>query len=159
MVGLSSGSDKQNVRNARHQSKKINAEDYDGDCELEQPGKNRITRTATRSRNLKQKPTNSLDNDSSSSTPIGGMERMDVDPDMLGFERFVTPIPVSPVPHYLRSTPQALTPDVAATKERVKPFGMATPKPLFETPAEKPEKKFKRKRVAKFRQAQSQVVA
>ncbi|XP_028409799.1 uncharacterized protein LOC114532486 [Dendronephthya gigantea] len=153
--GISSGSDKQNAKNSRHQTKKINSEDYDGDCELDQPGKNRITRTATRSRNPKQKLTNSFENDSSSSTPVAGMEGMDVDQEMLGLERFVTPIPISPVPHY-RSTPHSLTPDIPATKGKVKSVAMATPKPLFNTPAEKPGKKFKRKRVAKYRLAQSQ---
>jgi hypothetical protein len=45
-------------------------------------------RTATRSRVLKLKPTNSLDNDSSSLTPGPVTEGMDVE-DLLGFENLV----------------------------------------------------------------------
>lgn len=147
--GPSSGSD---IQKPRHQSKKVSLEDYDGDCELEHPGKNRVTKTATRSRVLKQKPTNSLDNDSSSSTPAPVTEGMDVDQDLLGFENLVTPLPLSPIPRHLISTPAGLTPEVT-TQTKVKPT--ITPKPLFETPVEKPGKKFKRKRVAKHRQAQN----
>ena len=147
-TGLSSGSD---VLNLRHQSKKVSSEDYDGDCELEPPGRNRVTRTATRSRVLKQKPTNSLDNDSSSSTPAAVAEGMDVDQDLLGFERLVTPLPLSPIPRHLISTPVSFTPEVVKQPKIKPPVAMTTPKPLFETPVEKPAKKLKRKRVAKYR--------
>lgn len=169
-IGPSSGSD---VQKARHQSKKSGSEDYDGDCELEHPGWNRVKKIATRSRVLKPRPTNRLDNDSSSSTPAAPAEGMDIDhDDLVGFVHLHTPLPVSPVSQYLVSTPAnvttgnattevspelfaSVTPDVATTQSKLKPAAVAAvPKPLFETPVEKPVKKFKRKRAAKYQRAQ-----
>ena len=116
-----------------------------------------MTKTGIRSRILKQKPTNSLDNDSSSSTPAAGTEGMEIDHDLLGFEHLVTPLPLSPIPRHFVSTPAGLTPEVVTAQSKVKPaVVMGTPKPLFETPVEKPGKKLKRKRV-KYRQAQVNV--
>ena len=147
--GRSSGSD---IQITRDWNKKISSEDYDGDCELENPGKNRITRKATRSRILKQKPANSLENDSSSSTPAAGMEV-----DLHGFESLTTPLPLSPISSSFISTctPSALTPEVCTEHEIEPSVAMAMSKPLFQTPVEKPAKKYKRKRVPKCRQAQN----
>lgn len=154
-LGLSSGSDVQLKANTRHHCKKVSSEDYDGDCESENPGKNRVKKTANRSRILKQKPTNSVMNEErSNSTPIApAFERMEVDADMLGLDGLVTPLPVSPIPHHLLSTSAALTPEIAQKDEKHLTI-IAPPKPLFETPADKPVKKFKRKRVTKHRQMQ-----
>ena len=155
LIGPSSGSDIQNIPNTRHQSKKINSEGYDGDCEIENE-KNRPTKKGTRSCMGKQKSTNSLNKDSTSSTSAPATEEMDVD--LLGFERLVTPLPLSPLPCHLVSTPAQLTPELLNVRgSQIKcksPVVMAAPKLLFETPIEKPEKKTKRKRIARHRQAQ-----
>jgi hypothetical protein len=45
-----------------------------------------------------------------------------------------------------------LTPEVVKQYESKQ--AVVTPKPLFQTPVEKPAKKFKRKRVAKYRLVQ-----
>lgn len=148
--GPSSGSDVQkpeSLKNLRHQNKKINPEDYDGDCELERYDKNRVTRTATRSRVLKQKLSTNVRSDSSSSTPV---THMDVD-DFFGFENLTTPVPCSPVPLLSLATPKGVSP-LPGVRPTASTSAPLTSKPIFETPVEKPVKKYKRKRMARVRQ-------
>jgi hypothetical protein len=72
--------------------------------------------------------------------------------DMHGFDCLATPLSLSPISRHPTSSPSMLTPEVV-TQAEVKQ-AVVTPKPLFQTPVEKPAKKFKRKRVAKYRLVQ-----
>ena len=133
------------------QNKKVYPEDYDGDCELERHDKNRVTKTGVRSRVLKQKLTNYLNSDSSSSTPV---TQMDVDTNYYGFENLTTPVPCSPVPRFNIDTPKDAPTDVV---RKPSPAVISAPRPIFETPLEKPVKRFKRKRVARVRRGNNEV--
>lgn len=75
---------------------------------------------------------------------------MDVD-DYFGFENMTTPVPCSPVPHFSIANTKD-TPSGEVTGPKGSPAVTQMTKTIFETPVEKPVKRFKRKRVSRVRQ-------